>query len=141
MKTSVLRGAAAGVALATALAVAGCGGNLDQGDKGGTAGKFPAGPITMLVGQDAGGSTDLVGRALAEQASAHLGVPIIVQNRPGANGALAAKELDTGVPRQSCYDLALPKGLLELIAGSPPQRDVRPELIERAESAVEVERE
>jgi len=98
MKTSVLRGAAAGVALATALAVAGCGGNLDQGDENGSAGTFPAGPITMLVGQDAGGSTDLVGRALAEQASAHLGVPIIVQNRPGANGALAAKELAGAKP-------------------------------------------
>lgn len=86
-----------GITLAVVLALAGCGGNLDSsgGDEG-TA--FPDGAITMLVGQDAGGSTDLIGRALADPAGKHLGVPITVQNRPGANGALAAKELASAKP-------------------------------------------
>jgi tripartite-type tricarboxylate transporter receptor subunit TctC len=98
IRLSVLRGLAASVGLATALTAAGCGGNLDGGDDAATAAKFPNGPITMLVGQDPGGSTDLIGRALADHASDGLGVPITVQNRPGANGALAAKELAAAKP-------------------------------------------
>jgi tripartite-type tricarboxylate transporter receptor subunit TctC len=82
------------------LVLAGCGGNLDESDSGGEgdAAKFPQGPITMLIGQDPGGSTDLIGRALADQAKNELGVPVTVQNRPGANGALAAKELSGAKP-------------------------------------------
>ncbi|GIE94109.1 tripartite tricarboxylate transporter substrate binding protein [Paractinoplanes rishiriensis] len=86
-----------GAALAVVLA-AGCGGNLGNDDAPAAAAKFPAGAITMLVGQDAGGSTDLIGRALADQAGQKLGVPVTVQNRPGANGAIAAKELASAKP-------------------------------------------
>jgi tripartite-type tricarboxylate transporter receptor subunit TctC len=87
-----------GVAVAAVLAVAGCGSNLGNDDTPAAAAKFPAGAITMLVGQDAGGSTDLIGRALADQAGQKLGVPVTVQNRPGANGAIAAKELAGAKP-------------------------------------------
>jgi tripartite-type tricarboxylate transporter receptor subunit TctC len=80
-----------GAATMLALTLAACGGNL--GNDAGSEEEFPSGPITMLIGQDPGGSTDLIGRALADKASDTLGVPITVQNRPGANGALAAKEL------------------------------------------------
>jgi tripartite-type tricarboxylate transporter receptor subunit TctC len=84
--------AAVGLGLATALSLAACGGNVGGGDKA-SAASFPDGPITMLIGQDPGGSTDLIGRALADKASDDLGVPITVENKPGANGALAAQEL------------------------------------------------
>ncbi|WP_328471736.1 tripartite tricarboxylate transporter substrate binding protein [Actinoplanes sp. NBC_00393] len=79
--------------LATALALAGCGGNLDSDDSGSAAAAYPERAITLLIGQDAGGSTDLIGRALADPASADLKQPITVTNRPGANGGVAAKEL------------------------------------------------
>jgi tripartite-type tricarboxylate transporter receptor subunit TctC len=81
------------MAAALALTLTGCGGNLENDDSAESGAKFPSGPITMLIGQDPGGSTDLIGRALAKQASDKLGVPVTVQNRPGANGALAAKQL------------------------------------------------
>ncbi|GAA3599023.1 tripartite tricarboxylate transporter substrate binding protein [Kineosporia mesophila] len=79
-------------ALVLALTLAGCGGNLGGGS--GDAAAFPDGdPITVYVGQDPGGSTDLIARALAEQVSHDLGVAVVVENKPGANGALAAREL------------------------------------------------
>lgn len=69
-----------------------CGGNLGGGSASGA--DFPGGdPVTIYVGQDPGGSTDLIARALADGASDDLGVAVTVENKPGANGALAAKEL------------------------------------------------
>jgi tripartite-type tricarboxylate transporter receptor subunit TctC len=54
---------------------------------------YPTGPITMLVGYGAGGQTDLVARAAARVMSEQLGVPINVVNKPGAGGAVAARDL------------------------------------------------
>jgi tripartite-type tricarboxylate transporter receptor subunit TctC len=87
------RWATTGAGLALALSLAACGGNVG----GGSAAEgedFPGGdPITIYVGQDPGGSTDLIARAAAEGLSDDLGVPVTVENKPGANGALAAQEL------------------------------------------------
>ncbi|PSK86216.1 tripartite-type tricarboxylate transporter receptor subunit TctC [Murinocardiopsis flavida] len=89
-KTSARRGAVSAVAAALTLTAAACGGNLSGGGAGG---EFPSGPVTLAVGQEPGGSTDLIGRALAESAADDLGVAMPVVNTPGANGALAATEL------------------------------------------------
>lgn len=59
---------------------------------------FPDKPITMLVGYQAGGQTDLVGRATAKVLSDQLGVPVNVVNKPGAGGVLAAHELQKAAP-------------------------------------------
>ena len=87
----------AALGLALTLTLSACGGNLGGGEAA-TAETYPDGPITMLIGQDPGGSTDLVGRALADRAGADLGAPIAVENRPGANGAIAAQELTGADP-------------------------------------------
>ncbi|WP_433868884.1 tripartite tricarboxylate transporter substrate binding protein [Saccharopolyspora sp. CA-218241] len=81
------------VAAALALSLSACGGNLSSGG-----GEFPSGPITLSIGQDPGGSTDLIGRALADGAAEELGVAMPVVNTPGANGALAAEELSGKAP-------------------------------------------
>jgi tripartite-type tricarboxylate transporter receptor subunit TctC len=91
------RTALAGGAAALVLSLAGCGGNL-AGGNGQDTDAFPSGPISLSVGQDPGGSTDLIGRALAQVATEDLGVPMPVVNTPGANGALAAQELATKAP-------------------------------------------
>jgi tripartite-type tricarboxylate transporter receptor subunit TctC len=79
-------------ALGLALTLTACGSNLDGGSGDGA--DFPGGdPVTIYVGQDPGGSTDLIARALADTVSDDLGVAVTVENKPGANGALAAKEL------------------------------------------------
>lgn len=90
MTTNVGRLAVAGLGLALTLTA--CGGNLGGGSDDGS--DYPGGnPVTIYVGQDPGGSTDLIARALADTVSDDLGVAVTVENKPGANGAVAAKEL------------------------------------------------
>ncbi|KAB2874439.1 MAG: tripartite tricarboxylate transporter substrate binding protein [Pseudorhodoplanes sp.] len=49
---------------------------------------YPAQPVKIIVAYAAGGSTDLVARALADRFSASLKQPFVVENRPGAGGTL-----------------------------------------------------
>lgn len=46
-------------------------------------------PIKVIVGFTPGGSADFVARLLAQDLSSDLGVPVIVENRPGAGGRIA----------------------------------------------------
>lgn len=73
----------------------------------GTAGgdEYPTEPINLTVGQDAGGSTDLIARALAERSQDALGVSMPVENQPGANGAIATQEVANQDPNG--YELTL----------------------------------
>jgi tripartite-type tricarboxylate transporter receptor subunit TctC len=52
---------------------------------------FPTKPIKIVIPFVAGGSSDIVGRAIGSRFSEFLGQPAIVENRPGANGAIAAE--------------------------------------------------
>ena len=90
--------AVASTGLVTALALAACGGNVGGGGSEGSGEEYPSGPITLLVGADPGGSTDLIARAVAEPLSDELGVPVTVENKPGANGALSMQELSSAEP-------------------------------------------
>lgn len=53
---------------------------------------WPSKTITILVPFPAGGSADLSARLLAERFKAVLGQPVVVENKPGAGGNLAAAE-------------------------------------------------
>ena len=86
-----LRRAVVGLAACATLALTACGGNV--GGASTSSQTFPSKPINVTVGAAAGGSTDLIARAVAEGASADLGVAVPVVNKPGANGALAIKEV------------------------------------------------
>ncbi len=52
--------------------------------------KFPSKPIYIIVGQGAGGSTDIVARSFEPFLSKELKVPVVVQNQTGAGGDIAA---------------------------------------------------
>ncbi|HYA47559.1 MAG TPA: tripartite tricarboxylate transporter substrate binding protein [Burkholderiales bacterium] len=52
--------------------------------------QYPAKPVRVLVGYAAGSSTDIVGRVMADRLSAHWKQTVIVENRGGAAGNLAA---------------------------------------------------
>jgi tripartite-type tricarboxylate transporter receptor subunit TctC len=52
---------------------------------------FPSKPIKVVIPFVAGGSSDIVGRAIGSKFQEYLGQPAIVENRPGANGAIAAE--------------------------------------------------
>ena len=53
--------------------------------------EYPTGPITLMVGFSPGGSTDMYGRAFASFTHEYLGMPMVVVNKPGATGMIAAK--------------------------------------------------
>jgi tripartite-type tricarboxylate transporter receptor subunit TctC len=52
--------------------------------------EFPGRPIKIVVGAPAGGTTDTMARAIADPMTAVLKQPVLVENRPGAGGNLAA---------------------------------------------------
>ena len=52
---------------------------------------WPVKPIKILVGYAAGGSTDVTARIIAQALSERLGQPVIIENRPGAAGNIAAE--------------------------------------------------
>ena len=52
---------------------------------------YPSKPIKIVIPFVAGGSSDIVGRAIGSKFSELLGQPAIVENRPGANGSIAAE--------------------------------------------------
>jgi tripartite-type tricarboxylate transporter receptor subunit TctC len=53
--------------------------------------EYPTRPVTLMVGFSAGGSTDMYARAFASFAHEYLGMPLVVVNKPGATGMIAAK--------------------------------------------------
>jgi tripartite-type tricarboxylate transporter receptor subunit TctC len=59
---------------------------------------FPARPIKILVGAPAGGTTDTMARAIADPIAAALKQPVLVENRPGAGGNLAAAAVAKSPP-------------------------------------------
>jgi tripartite-type tricarboxylate transporter receptor subunit TctC len=60
--------------------------------------QFPSKPITVIVPFGAGGALDLVARVLADGLRAELGQPVIVDNKPGANGLLAMRQAASSPP-------------------------------------------
>jgi tripartite-type tricarboxylate transporter receptor subunit TctC len=54
-------------------------------------GKFPDGAIKLVVPFAAGGGVDNAARLIARQMQAQLNVPVVVENRPGANGSIGGK--------------------------------------------------
>jgi tripartite-type tricarboxylate transporter receptor subunit TctC len=59
---------------------------------------FPDRPIKMVVGFAAGGSTDVAARIVAQKMSEILGQSVLVENRPGASGLLAAEDVAKSPP-------------------------------------------
>jgi len=53
--------------------------------------QYPAKPVRLLIGYAAGSSTDIVGRVMADRLGAHWKQTVIVENRGGAAGNVAAE--------------------------------------------------
>ncbi len=59
---------------------------------------FPNRPIKMIVGFAAGGGTDVAARIMAQKMSEILGQAVLVENRTGASGLLAAEDVVKSPP-------------------------------------------
>jgi tripartite-type tricarboxylate transporter receptor subunit TctC len=59
---------------------------------------WPSRPIVLVVGFAAGGPNDLVARQLAQRLSEQLRQQVVVENRPGANGNIAAGQVSRAAP-------------------------------------------
>jgi tripartite-type tricarboxylate transporter receptor subunit TctC len=76
------------VALAAAIAMIG----------GAQAQDYPTRPITLVVPYAAGGGNDVMARIVGEKMSKTLGQQIVIDNRPGAGGALATRQVAKAAP-------------------------------------------
>lgn len=109
MNTKRVRGLAAMAAIA--LTASGCAG-LGQTNSSEGGADWPTGPITMVVAFDAGGGSDIGARLLATALEDELGVPIVVENRPGAGGQVGYTSLANSPADGSVFGLTTIPGLL-----------------------------
>jgi len=59
---------------------------------------FPTRPVTLTVGFAPGGGTDTAARIVAKKLSENIGQSVIVENRAGAGGNIAAQQIATAAP-------------------------------------------
>lgn len=59
---------------------------------------FPNRPVRIVIGFPPGGGIDILARIIAPKMSERLGQPVIVDNRPGANGQIATQAVRQAVP-------------------------------------------
>ena len=59
---------------------------------------FPNKPMRLVIGYGAGGITDILNRILAEEMSKKFGQPVVVENRTGAAGLIAAQAVKAAPP-------------------------------------------
>ena len=58
-----------------------------------TAQSYPSKPVRLVVPFPAGGATDVFARVIAQKLGDHLGQPLVVENRPGAGGAIGSDQV------------------------------------------------
>ncbi|MBO1110469.1 Bug family tripartite tricarboxylate transporter substrate binding protein [Bordetella petrii] len=61
---------------------------LMAGGPAAQAGTYPERPIRMVVPYVAGGAADITARVIAQKMAGSMGVPVVVENKPGANGMI-----------------------------------------------------
>ena len=84
--------------------------------------------VKVLVGFPPGGGTDAIARILADKLKDQLGVPVVVENRAGAGGLIAAQALKTAAPDGNTFFLSHDHtiSILPLVMKNPgfePARD------------------
>lgn len=84
-------------------------------------GKFPDGPIRMIVPFAPGGGVDSAARLIAKQLGTNLNVPVVVENKPGANGSVGGKFVQTSAADgQTLLFSASTQALVKQVMAAPP---------------------
>jgi tripartite-type tricarboxylate transporter receptor subunit TctC len=91
----------------------------------------PEGPLRIVVGYAPGGSTDRVARIVGDKLQARLGTTVVVENKPGAGGRLAAQQVKAARPGENVLMVGNPAVMLvaPLVfkdSGYDPERDFVP---------------
>jgi tripartite-type tricarboxylate transporter receptor subunit TctC len=63
-----------------------------------TPAQFPTKPVRIIVGFPPGGGIDIISRTLADRLQSGWGQPVVVENRPGASGIIAAEQMARSAP-------------------------------------------
>src|SRR5882724_4082049 len=134
-------------------AIAGCGGLVLLAARPGLAqAAYPSRTIKMIVPYPAGGTTDFLGRLVADQLKSGLGANVVVENRPGAASTLGAEQVAKSEPdgytllmatsttlainktlyRKLAYDPATDFAPVGLVAGVPFALIVNPAIPARS---------
>ena len=87
-------------------------------------------PVKMLVPAPAGGNIDVIARLVADQLGTDLGQPVVVENRPGAGGAIGVQAL-RAAPADGQTIMMIASNVLTEIphvlkGGFDPLKDVKP---------------
>ena len=83
---------------------------------------WPSGPIRIIVPFSAGGAADIAARAISVHLSNALGKPVVVENRAGADGAIAGVEVAKSAPDGHTIFMATasPLSYVPSIRANPP---------------------
>jgi tripartite-type tricarboxylate transporter receptor subunit TctC len=92
---------------------------------------YPSGPIRIIVPYGAGGVTDSLARIIGERVAEALGVPVIVENRPGASSMLGMQACANAPPNGQTVCITVPDSLSynpQVFANLPydPERSFAP---------------
>ncbi|MSQ63290.1 MAG: tripartite tricarboxylate transporter substrate binding protein [Betaproteobacteria bacterium] len=84
--------------------------------------QYPSKPVRIVIHFPAGGSTDLVARVLAQALTESMGQPFVVENRTGADGAIAAAAVMQAPPDGHTLFIATNTAMLQvpLLQKNPP---------------------
>ena len=74
--------------------------------------QYPTRLISIVLPQPAGGAVDLIARTLGERLSESMKQPVIIENKPGANGSLAAGQVAWATPDGYTLFLAVDTNLV-----------------------------
>jgi tripartite-type tricarboxylate transporter receptor subunit TctC len=90
-------------------------------------GDYPSRPIRFIVGYAPGGSTDVASRIVAEKLALSLGQPVVVENRAGAGGMIAAQAVIRSAPDGYTLMAFNPElaGVVPAVQKTPPYDPLR----------------
>jgi tripartite-type tricarboxylate transporter receptor subunit TctC len=90
---------------------------------------YPDKPIKLIVGYPPGGSGDFVTRVTADELSKELGVAVLVDNKPGAGGSIAAELVAKSAPDGYTFAVLGPHALIKALfpkLSFDPDKDLIP---------------